>query len=97
MNALNMYEYPEIPFIISGIQGIHLRKFDMFKSNVMYLQDQIELWYLERKFESWIMNNHELSQQVLLCLKLVRIKNHPLFNFWGDLVLSENRYNIRDS
>ena len=31
INVLNMYEYPEVPFIISGIQGILLRKFDMFE------------------------------------------------------------------
>ena len=34
MNALNMHEYPEIPFIISGIQGILIRKFDMFESYI---------------------------------------------------------------
>jgi len=47
---------------------------------------------LERKFEKWKLENNELSQEVLLCLKLVRIKNHPLFNLWGDLVLNENYY-----
>ncbi len=56
-----------------------------------YLQDQIELWYLERKSENWEMENYELSQQVFLSLK-PRLKKCPIFNLLGDLTLSEEYY-----
>lgn len=77
MNILNMYEYPEIPFIISGVKGILLRKLEKLESHVFFLQDQIELWYMDRRFERWQMKKSGSSQHILffllgrLCLTVV--------------------------
>jgi len=92
MNTLNMYEYPEIPFIISGVQGILLRKLEKLESYVFFLQDQIELWYMDRKFERWQMKKSGFSQHVLLYLKSAQIRKTPLFNMVGEPVLSEEYY-----
>lgn len=92
MNILNMYEYPDIPFILAGVQGINLRKFEMLKEIVFDLQHQIELWYMDRKCERWQMKKSGFSQHVLLYLKLARIRKTSLFNVVGKPVLSERYY-----
>ena len=61
MNTLNMYEYPEVPFIISGEQGMLLRKLEKLESQVFFLQDHIELWYIDRRLERWQMKKSGFS------------------------------------
>ena len=92
MNILNMYEYPEIPFIISGVQGILLRKLEKLESHVFFLQDQIELWYMDRRFERWQIKKSGFSQHVLLYLKMALIRKKALFNMVGELAQSEDYY-----
>ena len=92
MNILNMYEYPEIPFITSGVQGIFLRRFEKLEKAVWRLQHRIDLWYMDRKYESWEMKKSGFSQHILLYVKLARIKKHTLFNVVGEPILSEEYY-----
>ena len=92
MNTLTMYEYPEIPFIVSGVQVMLLRKLEKLESYVFFLQDQIELWYMDRRFERWQMKKSGFSQHVLLYLKLAQIRKTSLFNMVGEPILSEGYY-----
>ena len=64
----------------------------MFKKIVWKLQDQIELWYMDRKCERWQMKKSGFSQHVLLYLKLARIRKSSLFNMVVEPILSEGYY-----
>ena len=58
INILNMYKYPEIPFTISDERGLLLKELERVKSLVFSLQERLDLWYIEMKFENWEFNDY---------------------------------------
>ncbi|MFW9971694.1 MAG: hypothetical protein ACFFDF_15975 [Candidatus Odinarchaeota archaeon] len=95
INILNMYEYPEIPFTISDHRGLLLKEFERLQSVIFSLQERLDLWYIERKFENWELKDHEFSQQIFLSLKSVHLRKIPLLSVWNDHGLSEAYFDFK--
>lgn len=88
-----MYDYLEIPFIPQGSQGTPLKKLERLESEVFFLQELIELWYIDRKFEDWKLEDMEVPQKVLSGLKLVKMRKISLFSLLREGRLKERYYN----
>jgi len=78
INIMSLYEFPRIPFIIKGYLEELIIKFESLESDVFFFQDMIEMWYMDRKHERWILEDNGFSPRLLFKLKNLRIRNFPL-------------------
>ncbi|KKL94998.1 hypothetical protein LCGC14_1859030 [marine sediment metagenome] len=85
-------EFPQIPFVIKGYREGLIRNLEVLKSHVFYFQDMIEMWYMDRKRESWMLRNTQFPIRILINLKSNRIRNFPLVSLVGEVALSTKYY-----
>ncbi len=78
INIMSLYEFPQIPFIVKGYLEELIRKFEALESDVFFFQDMIEMWYIDRKQERWILKDSGFSSRLLFKLKNLRVWNFPL-------------------
>ena len=94
LNILTMYDYPEIPFVIEKDKGILFNTFEEILLDMWYIQDLMEFWFMDRKSEYWKIEDKEFSKQLILDLKLVKIRKHSLVSLLREVMLSKKYYNL---
>ncbi len=92
IDIMSLNEFPQIPFIMKGYFGGNLRKLEILESDVFFYHDLIELWYIDRKNISWVLNNIQFAQRILLNLKWNKIRSYPLISIEGEIKLSIRYY-----
>ena len=92
IDIMSMNEFPQIIFVIKGYFEGLIRNLEVLESHVFYFQDMIEMWYMDRKRESWMLRNTQFPIRILINLKSNRIRNFPLVSLVGEVALSTKYY-----
>ncbi len=92
IKIMSLYEFPQIPFMAKGYHERYIRKFELLKSKIYDLQVSIELWYMDRKHQRWILIDGLFSQRILSNLKKFKIMNFPLISLSSKIKLSQTYY-----
>jgi len=81
ITIVSLYEYPQNPFIVKGYLDEQIIEFESLESDVFFFQDLIEMWYIDRKHERWILEDIAFSQRVLFNLKNLRLEKFSFVQF----------------
>ena len=92
IEVMSLYEFPQINFIVKGHFEELIRNFEALESEVFFLHDLIELWYVDRKCEHWSLDNIIFSQHLLFSLKHIKLRNFPFVRIFGTINLSKAYY-----
>ena len=89
---MSFNEFPEIPFFVRGYFDDIFKRIEALESDVLSLQDLIELWYIEGKIEHLSLDNIMYLHRVLFNLRHLRLRNLPLVELAGKEELSHAYY-----
>ncbi len=89
---MSFNEFPEIPFFVKGYFDEFFKNIEALESNVLSLQDLIELWHIDGKNECLSLDNIMYLHRVLFNLRHLRVRNLPLVELAGKKELSHAYY-----
>ncbi len=89
---MSFNEFPEIPFFVKGYFNGIIKKIEVLESDILSLQDLIELWHIDGKNELLSLDNTMFFHSVLFNLRHLRIRNFPPVEFVGKEELSHVYY-----
>ncbi len=92
IDIMSLNEFPQIPFVIKNYLDGLIKNFEKLESELFFLQDMIELWYIERKHENWSLDNIVFALRLLFNLKHLKVKNFLLVRSFGLEGMSQAYY-----
>ena len=92
IDVMSFNEFPEIPFFVKGYFDGLFKKIEALESDVLSLQDLIELWHIDGKNERLSLDNIMYLHLVLFNLRNLRVRKLPSLELVGKEELSHTYY-----